>query len=194
VPLGGRPWASQGQAAGRDLCRGAARSAALRGGPAGRRSQMPRRGRPRVTAGRGRPRPHPIRVSSAAWPERVARTGPRHQIGQAERRSLSNSRCRQLKDPLLPTPPSPRTTRSRSRPDGRGSARTTRWPSRSFPRSRASSSTPGPGRQGQQPGGLSWSTSPGPTPPGCTPHSATAVQPTTKTTATRTTGARTTGA
>jgi hypothetical protein len=37
---GGRPGASRGQAAARVLCRGAARSAALRGGPAGRRKQV----------------------------------------------------------------------------------------------------------------------------------------------------------
>src|SRR5205085_1908827 len=37
---GGRPGASRGQAAARDLCRGTARSAALRGGPAGRRKQV----------------------------------------------------------------------------------------------------------------------------------------------------------
>jgi Phage integrase family len=65
MPLGGRPWALRGQVAGRDLCRGAARSAALRGGPAGRRFRMPRRGRLRVTTGRGRPHPHPIRALRA---------------------------------------------------------------------------------------------------------------------------------
>jgi hypothetical protein len=35
--FGGRPGTPRGQAAGRGLCRGAVRSAALRGGPAGRR-------------------------------------------------------------------------------------------------------------------------------------------------------------
>jgi hypothetical protein len=37
MPVCGRSGTSRGQAAGRDLCRGAVRSAALRGGPAGRR-------------------------------------------------------------------------------------------------------------------------------------------------------------
>jgi transposase InsO family protein len=86
--------------------------------------------------------------------------------------------------PRPPTPPSLRTAKSPSRSGGRASAGTTRWPSRSSPRSKASSSAPGPGPPGQAPGGRSWSTSA----PGRTHPSATNAQPTTKTTTTRTTG------
>jgi putative transposase len=56
------------------------------------------------------------------------------------------------------------------------SAGTTRWPSRSSPRSRASSSTPAPGRPGPAPGGRSWSTSAGTTAPVCTAPSASSRQ------------------
>ena len=52
-------WDAAGQAADRGLCRGAARSAALRGGPVGRRAR-PATGRTQVALGRGRPRPRPV--------------------------------------------------------------------------------------------------------------------------------------
>jgi hypothetical protein len=57
--------APRDQAAGRDLCRGAARSAALRGGRARRPPRLTMRtGRPEAVRGRGRPRPHPVRPAS----------------------------------------------------------------------------------------------------------------------------------
>ena len=87
-----------------------------------------------------------------------------------------------------PTPPSPTNAGSPCRSGGRASAGTTPWPSRSSPRSKASSSTPGPGRPGPGRGGRSWSTSAGTTAPGCTHPSATKAPPTTKTTTTKRSG------
>jgi len=63
-------WGAAGPGGRRDLCRGAARSAALRGGPAGRRSQVPVTGDLRSTSGRGRQRPLPVgtpMVADVLW-------------------------------------------------------------------------------------------------------------------------------
>ena len=83
-------WASRGQAAGRDLCRGAVRSAALRGGPVGRRTPTARTGRPQAGPGRGRPRPRPVRavpkltvtsqVAAFCHPERAVLTPLRSRL------------------------------------------------------------------------------------------------------------------
>ena len=69
MPLGGRSGAPRGQAAGRDLCRGAVRSAALRGGPVGRRTRAVRE----VVAGRRRGRAWPVTWTRA----RTRRSTPR---------------------------------------------------------------------------------------------------------------------
>jgi hypothetical protein len=90
--------------------------------------------------------------------------------------------------PRPPTPPSPTSAKSPCRSGGRASAGTTRWPSRSSPRSKASSSTLAPGPPGQEPAEPWSNTSAGTTAPGCTQRSATKAPPTTKTTTTKTSG------
>jgi hypothetical protein len=68
-------WAPRGQAAARDLCRGAVAVPPSRAGPSAAAPGRCGTGRPRAAASRGRPRPYPVRWSSAAsWPERASRT------------------------------------------------------------------------------------------------------------------------